>query len=229
VNGALVTTLGSRARTTDRILVDGKPVAPPAPRVYWLLNKPAGVVTSARDPQGRPTVVEMVPREVGRLFPVGRLDVQSTGLVLMTNDGALAARLAHPRHHLPRTYRVKIDGTPSERTLARMRRGVRLDDGRTGSAEVIVEKALPTKTWLRVVAYEGRSHLVRRLCLAVGHPVDKLERVGFGPLRNAALGRGAARPLTEAEVRALRRAAGRPDAQGEAQARRRPRGRPRKP
>jgi 23S rRNA pseudouridine2605 synthase len=173
-----------------------------------LLNKPAGVVTASRDPGHRTTVADLVPRQAGRLFPVGRLDVQSAGLVLLTNDGALAARLLHPRSHVPRIYRVKVGGSPDERALGRLRRGVRLEDGRTRPAEVVVEKRLPTKTWLRVTVHEGRNRLVRRLCAAVGHPVEKLERVAFGPLQVGGLGRGACRPLTIREVAALRRAAG---------------------
>jgi len=173
-----------------------------------LLNKPIGVVTTLRDPEGRVTVRHLVPRDLPRVFPVGRLDVQSTGLVLLTNDGELAARLMHPRHQVPRIYRVKVRGAPDERALGRLRRGIRLEEGRSAPAEVVVEKSLPTKTWLRITAQEGRKHLVRRLCDAVGHPAEKLQRIAIGPLGLGKLPPGAFRMLAPAEVRVIRRAAG---------------------
>jgi 23S rRNA pseudouridine2605 synthase len=208
LNGRTVTELGTRASARDRVAVDGKPVAFGREPLYVLLHKPAGVVTTLRDPEGRPTVRALLPREVPRMFPVGRLDVQSTGLLVLTNDGELAARLLHPRHHVPRTYRVKVRGRPDERGLSRLRRGVRLADGKTAPAEVTVEKELPTKTWLRIVVHEGRTHLVRRLCDAIGHSAEKLQRIAFGPLALGGLELGAARLLTAAEIAALRRAVG---------------------
>ena len=207
VNGRTVTELGTRATPSDRITVDGRPLPRPPHLVYVLLNKPAGVVTTAHDPEGRPRVVDLVPRQMGRLFPVGRLDLPSTGLLLLTNDGALAARLMHPRFHVPRTYRVKVAGLPDETALGRLRRGIRLEEGRTAPAHVTVEKALPTKTWLRLTVHEGRSHLVRRMCDAIGHPAEKLQRIAFGPIRLGALPLGEFRLLTPQEVRALRGAA----------------------
>lgn len=208
MNGTTVAVLGTRAEPTDRIVVDGKLLQRPRPHVWVALHKPAGVVTTARDPEGRPTVTELVPHGYGRLFPVGRLDVQSTGLVLLTNDGETAARVLHPRHHVPRRYRVKVRGAPDERALARLRRGVTLDDGRTGPARVRVEKRLPTKTWLEIVVFEGRSRLVRRACDVIGHAVEKLQRVALGPIELGGLARGACRELTAAEVTMLRRAPG---------------------
>jgi 23S rRNA pseudouridine2605 synthase len=172
-----------------------------------MLHKPVGVVTTTRDPEGRPTVIQMLPSRIGRLFPVGRLDVQSTGLVLLTNDGDLAAILTHPRYHVPRTYRVKVSGTPDERALARLRRGLRLSDGPTGPVEVVVEARRPTKTWLRVTVHEGRNHLVRRLCEAIGHRAEKLQRVALGPLMLGKLAIGDCRPLTAREIANLYRAA----------------------
>lgn len=172
------------------------------------MHKPAGVVTTVRDPEGRPTVRDLIPRALPRVFPVGRLDVQSTGLVLLTNDGELAARLMHPRHHVPRTYRVKVSGSPSAHALTRLRRGIRLSDGRSAAAEVVVEQRLPTKTWLRITVREGRNHLVRRLCDVIGHRAEKLQRIAVGPLEIGKLPLGACRSLTAVEVRALRRAAG---------------------
>ncbi|OQY68899.1 MAG: hypothetical protein B6D46_02020 [Polyangiaceae bacterium UTPRO1] len=207
VNDKTVTTLGTRALPTDRIRIDGRPLPRRQSPIYVMVHKPAGVVTTTRDPEGRPTVVQMLPGRAGRLFPVGRLDVQSTGLVLLTNDGDLAAILTHPRHHVPRTYRVKVSGSPDERALARLRRGVRLADGATGPVTVVVEERRPTKTWLRVTVREGRNHLVRRLCEAIGHRAEKLQRTALGPLELGKLAIGAYRLLTPREVASLRRTA----------------------
>ena len=206
MNGRVVTELGTKARASDRILVNGKPLPARPDPVCVALNKPAGVVTTRADPEQRPTVLGLLPVAFAHLFPVGRLDLQSTGLVLLTNDGTLAAHLTHPRYHVPRTYRVKVGGVPNERALARLRRGVRLADGRASAVDVTVEQRLPTKTWLRISVHEGRTHLVRRLCDAVGHRAEKLQRVAFGPLRLGRLALGAYRVLTPVEVRALRHA-----------------------
>jgi len=217
VNGTTVTALGTRALPTDQIRVDGRTLPSRRDPIHLVLHKPAGVVTTTRDPEGRPTVVQMLPGRIGRLFPVGRLDVQSTGLVLLTNDGDLAAVLTHPRYHVPRTYRVKVSGTPDERSLARLRRGIRLSDGPTEPVEVVVEERRPTKTWLRVTVHEGRNHLVRRLCEAIGHKAEKLQRVALGPLELGKLSIGDFRPLTSRELTSLYRVA-RAAARGEAPA-----------
>jgi 23S rRNA pseudouridine2605 synthase len=208
LNGRPVTELGTRATAADHVLVDGKTVTPRRELLYVLLHKPAGVVTTLSDPESRPTVRTLLPRALPRVFPVGRLDVQSTGLVLLTNDGELAARLMHPRHHIARTYRVKVRGRPDPKALSRLRRGMRLEDGPTGAAEVEIERELPTKTWLRIVVHEGRSHLVRRMCHAIGHGAEKLQRVALGPLALGRLHIGDARMLTSHESAALRRAVG---------------------
>jgi 23S rRNA pseudouridine2605 synthase len=207
VNGKTVTTLGSKALPTDQIRVDDRALPTRRDPIHVLLHKPAGVVTTTRDPEGRPTVIQMLPHRIGRLFPVGRLDVQSTGLVLLTNDGDLAAVLTHPRYHVPRTYRVKVSGAPDERALGRLRKGIKLSDGPTEPVEVDVEERRPTKTWLRVTVHEGRNHLVRRLCEAIGHRAEKLQRVALGPLELGKLPLGDFRPLTPREVSALHRAA----------------------
>jgi 23S rRNA pseudouridine2605 synthase len=207
VNGKTVKVLGTKALPTDQIRVDDRALPSARAPLYVMLHKPAGVVTTTRDPEGRPTVLQLLPSGLSRLFPVGRLDVQSTGLVLLTNDGELAATLTHPRYHVPRTYRVKVSGTPDERALARLRRGVRLNDGPSGPVEVTVEQRRPTKTWLVIIVHEGRNHLIRRLCEAVGHRVEKLQRVALGPLTLGKLALGSARPLTPREVTALRRVA----------------------
>ena len=179
-------------------------------RRYLVLNKPAGVVTTARDPQRRPTVLGLVPPEVagGRLFPVGRLDADTTGLLLLTDDGPLAHRLAHPRHKVAKEYVAVVSGVPGERDLRRLRAGVELEDGRTQPAEV---EALETRgglTRLRIVIREGRNRQVRRMLEAVGHPVRELQRTAFGPVHLGRLRPGGVRRLRPPEVERLRRAAG---------------------
>ena len=208
VNGAVVRELGHRADPRrDRIAVDGEPVHRGARRTV-MLHKPRGVVTTLSDPEGRPTVANLVVRAGTRLYPVGRLDLNTTGLLLMTNDGALAAALTHPRHAVARVYHAKVRGTPPAETITRLRRGVRLEDGKSAPARVRVLERLPTKTWLEVTVLEGRKHVVRRMCQAVGHPVEKLARVRFGPLALGELPLGAWRPLGPRELAGLRAAAG---------------------
>jgi 23S rRNA pseudouridine2605 synthase len=185
------------------VAVDGRAVAP-EPREVHMLNKPAGVVSTARDTHGRPTVVELVDSE-RRLYPVGRLDADTTGLILLTNDGELAERLTHPRHGVERTYRARVEPAPvPEPALRALREGVRLDDGRTAPARV--RQVAPGL--LEIAIGEGRKRQVRRMCEAVGHRVIELERVAFGPLRLGDLEPGVSRRLSPAEVERLR-AAGR--------------------
>jgi 23S rRNA pseudouridine2605 synthase len=166
----------------------------------YAVNKPAGVVSTARDPQGRPTVVSLVPTNI-RLYPVGRLDIDTTGLMLLTNDGELAHRLTHPRFEVPKTYRAVVSHAPVHaRALEALRRGVELEDGKTAPAQV---RQVAADT-IELTIHEGRKRQVRRMCEAVGHPVRSLERVAFGPLRLGALEPGEHRRLTPAEVERLR-------------------------
>ena len=208
VNGAVVRALGTRADPErDTIALDGDRIPTTgAPRTV-VLHKPRGVVSTLADPEGRPTVAALVAG-AGRLYPVGRLDLNSSGLLLLTNDGALAARLLHPGRAVTRVYRVKVGGTPSDDAITRLRRGVRLEDGKTAPAHVRVLERLPTKTWLEVTVVEGRTRLVRRMWEAVGYPVDKLVRVRLGPLVLGALPPGAWRDVTPRELAVLRAAAG---------------------
>lgn len=209
VNGRTVTELGVRADPRhDRIAVDGRPIRPPQPHVHLAFHKPVGVVTTLDDPEARASIADFVRRLKQRVFPVGRLDVQSSGLLLLTNDGELALRLTHPRYHVAKTYRVKVHGRPEERVLNRLRDGVRLDDGVTAPAEVRVLEEVGRKTWLEVTIGEGRNRQIRRMCEAVGLPVDKLQRVRIGPLKLGNLPPGHWRPLADAELAALRRQVG---------------------
>ena len=202
VNGQ-VATLGTRADPeTDTIEVDGAVVGVRQGLVHYLLNKPPGVVTTASDPQGRPTVIDQVPAEP-RVYPVGRLDADSEGLLLLTNDGDLAHRLTHPRFGVEKEYLAEVEGTPSRGALRQLRQGVDLDDGRTAPAKV----SLIGDHTLRIAIHEGRNRQVRRMGEAVGHPVRRLVRVRIGPLNDRRLGPGEWRALTQAEVRALERAA----------------------
>lgn len=202
VNGE-VAALGRRVdATTDRIALDGVAVSIAAGLVYYLLNKPAGVVSTSADPYGRPTVVELVPDQP-RVFSVGRLDAASEGLLLLTNDGDLAFRLTHPRHGVDKEYLVEVDGTPTPAALRQLRTGVLLDDGPTGPARV----ARVAERGLRIVIHQGRNRQVRRMCQAVGLPVRRLVRIRIGPLADRTLAPGEWRELTPREVRQLEEAA----------------------
>jgi len=206
VNGE-VAVLGRRVDTdNDAVAVDGVPIGVRPDVVYYLLNKPVGVVTTASDPQGRPTVVEMVPSGP-RVYPVGRLDVATEGLLLLTNDGDLAHRLAHPSHGIEKEYLVEVEGRVNEGGLRRLRAGVELDDGMTAPAKA----SQPEPGILRITIHEGRNRQVRRMCEAIGHPVVRLVRVRIGTLRDASLPPGSWRELTLDEVRSLAEAvAGKP-------------------
>ena len=197
-----VAVLGRRVDVeTALIELDGAPIGVRPDLVHYLLNKPAGVVTTADDPQGRPTVVGLVPAEP-RVFPVGRLDVDTEGLLLLTNDGELAHRLTHPSFGVEKEYVVELEGSPSRAALRRLREGVELDDGTTAPARA----ALLEPSVVRLTVHEGRNRQVRRMCDAVGHPVVRLIRTRIGPLADRSLAPGAWRELTGDEVRSLQRA-----------------------
>ena len=196
-----------RSRARARITVDGVPVVVDTTRVYWLLNKPAGYVTTARDPQGRPTVIELVPAEP-RAFPVGRLDLDTEGLLLLTNDGELAELLTHPRHGVEKAYLAEVEGVPVAGRAARAARGRRARR-RAGACRARAGGAASSDggSALEIVLKEGRKRIVRRMCAEVGHPVRRLVRTRIGPLTDPKLAPGACRPLTPVEVRALYAAA----------------------
>ncbi|BAS27632.1 pseudouridine synthase [Limnochorda pilosa] len=210
VNGR-VAALGERVDPgRDRIEVGGAPLSKPERLVYLLLHKPRGVVSTVRDRHAGRTVLDLVPHRETRLYPVGRLDRESEGLILLTNDGALAERLLHPRHQVPRRYHVWVKGRVGEAALRQLREGVPLEDGTTAPAQVKLVRAAEGSSRLEIVLREGRKRQVRRMAMAVGHPVTRLVRVAMGPLRLGSLQPGAVRPLTRSELDELRRAAGIP-------------------
>jgi 23S rRNA pseudouridine2605 synthase len=191
--------LNTYVHTGDRVEVDGKPVTAQALR-YVLLNKPAATVTTASDPQGRPTVVELVEEIPERIVPVGRLDADTTGALLLTNDGPLSHRLAHPRYGVEKVYEAEVEGEPDEDALQQLAAGIDLDDGRTAPARA--RKLGPTTVELAV--HEGKKHQVKRMLEAVGHPVLRLHRSRYAGLEVSDLAPGEWRELTPAEVKALR-------------------------
>jgi 23S rRNA pseudouridine2605 synthase len=202
VDGVRVTDPARAVGSENRVTVDGQPVSLPGQRVVYMVNKPAGVLSTARDTHGRPTVVSLVSTE-RRLYPVGRLDRETTGLILLTDDGELAHRLTHPRFEVPKTYRAVVAGGPIPTSALRMlRTGAQLDDGPTAPARV----RLIAPDTLELTISEGRNRQVRRMCQAVGHPVRSLERVRLGPLELGRLKLGAYRRLTERELDALAKA-----------------------
>src|SRR5438094_1033167 len=212
LNGKLVTEQGTKADPErDEICVDGEPLKKRERVVYYLLNKPKGYVTTVSDPEGRPTVMDLLPKRGERVYPVGRLDYASEGLLLMTNDGALAAKLMKAGPHVPKTYRVKVSGKPEEKAIAKLRAGVtiELENGRrvkTSQAKIrLVEDG--ANPWYEVVLIEGRNRQIRRMFEQVGHHVEKIKRVQLGPLV-LDVEPGKFRELTNGEVESLKKVAG---------------------
>lgn len=192
----------------DKITVDGKPVHPPTTKTYILLNKPLGYLTTALDPHGRPTVMHLMPPGGARLFPAGRLDHDTTGLLLMTDDGALAFRLTHPRYGVEKKYVAQVEGRPTKIDLNRLRNGIRLVDGPTRPAKVRIVSSGVKKCRVELIIHEGRRRQVRRMLEAIGFPVLELARVGFAFLELGELKPGEYRDLSSAEVGRLRKMVG---------------------
>lgn len=214
-----VAKLGDQADPFEQhITVDGMPVPRPQPRVYVMLNKPRGVITSTDDPHGRKTVMDLValPRpkrgDPPRLYPVGRLDWDSEGMLLLTNDGSLTQRLTHPSYEHPRSYAVLVEGEPTADIIERWKRGITLDGRMTRFDEVTITEQGRGETWLQVTVHEGRKHLVRRMVAALGFPATRLIRIAMGPLQLGTLPSGKWRYLSDSEVNLLRREGLAPDA-----------------
>jgi pseudouridine synthase len=216
VNGVIVREMGARADAgADHIEVDGEAITIAAERVYLVMHKPAGYLTTARDPQGRSTVMSLLPSDLpGHVIPVGRLDRDTEGLLVFTNDGEFAHRLAHPRYEIEKEYRALVTGEPSAAALQRLRHGVLIEGRRTAPASVEMSPAPPGHTarhghtWIRLVLHEGRKRQVRLMCAAVGHPLRVLVRSRVGSVSLGTLRRGAVRGLTKREQDELLRAVG---------------------
>lgn len=208
VNGQVVTELGTKVDPeADEVRLDGAPVRKAAEAVTLMLNKPAGYLTSMKDPQGRPCVAQLVPLdEFPALYPLGRLDYDTTGLLLFSTDGELGNAVLHPSRHVDKTYRALVKGKPSEAALDRLRSGVVLDDGPTQPAEVRLAGRKGKNAYVEIIIHEGRKRQVKRMCEAIGHPVLQLHRASFGPLELGDLPEGKYRVLSEQEVAALERA-----------------------
>ncbi len=206
VNGKVIDTLGFKADPLkDHIKVNGKRLVRFEPNVTLLLNKPRGYVSTVRDPEDRPTVMDFLKGVKQRIYPVGRLDVDAEGLLLLTNDGDLAYLLSHPRYSVPRTYLAKVSGVPDERDLSRLKRGVSLEDGKAKAVSVSILRLSEKNSWIRIVVTEGRNHLVKRMLFAIGHSVLKLKRIEFGPLRLGTLSPGQFRHITSEELSRLKK------------------------
>jgi pseudouridine synthase len=206
VNGEIIDTLGFKADPLkDHIKVDGKRLTRFEPKVTLLLNKPKGYLSTVEDPQDRPTVMDLLKKVGWRVYPVGRLDFDGEGLLLLTNDGDLTHILSHPRFSIPRTYLVKVGGVPDEKKLTRLKKGVALEDGKARVVSSSILRQGEKNSWVRVVVTEGRNRLVKRMFAAIGHPVLKLKRVEFGPIQLGNLPIGQFRYLTPAEVENLKK------------------------
>jgi len=204
VNGRMATLGESADPSTDRIEVDGKPLGSREKKVYLLLHKPAGYICTQRDPEGRPLVTELVKDVSNRLFTVGRLDLTTEGLLILTNDGEFAQHLAHPRHEVEKTYLVRVRGIIKEDAKRRLEEGVLLDDGMTAPAKVEGVRASRGHSWFSLTIHEGRNRQVRRMCEAVGYPVSRLKRIRIAFLDLGNLASGKYRHLTLNEVNRLK-------------------------
>lgn len=209
VNGNVVKELGAKADPqTDDIRVDGKKIRESGQKVYILLNKPKGCVTTVKDDRGRPTVIDLLKGIKKKVYPVGRLDFNTEGILLLTNDGDFAYRLAHPRHKIPKTYAVKISGVPTEKELRKLSDGVVVVKRKTAPAQVKLDRTTGNNSWLSITLHEGRKRQIRRMCEIIGHPVIKLKRVKYGFLELGALKPCEYRSLSSIEAKKLMEMAG---------------------
>ncbi len=206
VNGKIVDTLGFKADPSrDHIKVDGRRLPHSEPKVIFLLNKPRGYLSTVKDPKGRPTIMDLLKGVKWRIYPVGRLDFDAEGLLLLTNDGDLAHQLSHPRFSVPKTYLAKVTGVPEEKKLVRLRKGVILEDGEARAVSCSLTRQREKNSWVRIVVTEGRNHLVKRMFSAIGHTVLKLKRIGYGPIQLGDLPFRQFRYLTPEEVEKVRK------------------------
>ncbi len=189
----------------DHIKVDGKRIKGFEPKITVVLNKPRGYVSTVDDPRGRPTVRDLLAKVKWRIYPVGRLDFDAEGLILLSNDGDLAFRLSHPRFSVPRTYQAKVEGVPEKEEFTRLKKGIVLEDGKARAVSVETIRKGEKNCWIRIVVTEGRNRLVKRMLSAIGHSVLKLKRVAFGPIRLGDLPLGQYRPLTSEELVKLKK------------------------
>lgn len=205
VNGRIVRELGTKVDPDrDHVKVDGRHLKPAPPQVFLMLNKPKDCVSSLNDPEGRRTIADLLAGVGMRVFPVGRLDYDSEGLILLTNQGGLAQTLLHPRYHVPKTYLIKVKGVLDDEQIRALEHGVELEDGMTKPAFVRKVRKVEANSWLEVTIHEGRNHQVKRMLEHVGHPVLKLTRIKFGPLTLRDLSPGEYRYLTDREANQLR-------------------------
>jgi 23S rRNA pseudouridine2605 synthase len=209
LNGSVVHELGTKADLkSDIVRVDGRVISEPEEKVWFVLYKPAATVSTLSDPEGRPTIAQYLRAIPERVYPVGRLDYDAEGALLVTNDGDLAHQLMHPKYGVRRTYLAKVSGVPRAEQIARLISGLRLEDGRARALEAAVQSRTPRNTWVRLVVAEGRPHLVKRLMEAVGAPVIKLHRPDYGGVAVDRMRPGDVRPLARAEIEMLRGQAG---------------------
>ncbi|MFC1839633.1 pseudouridine synthase [Thermodesulfobacteriota bacterium] len=209
LNGQRVLEMGVKAEWgKDSIKLDGKEIPGPMGRIYIMLNKPFGYISSLSDPEGRPVITDLIKDIPRRLYPVGRLDFDSLGLLLMTDDGDFSHRLTHPKYHIPKTYKVTVSGNITHETLENLREGVKLDDGFSGSAKAALVKQTGNRSIIRITVYQGRNRMVRRMIEAVDCSVVHLVRTGFGSLEIGNLKVGEYRYLSEEEVKELKRSVG---------------------
>jgi len=205
VNGETVMTLGTKVDPLhDHIKVNGRHLKSKLPDMFVMLNKPVGFLSTLHDPDGRPTIKRLMPKPSLRLFPVGRLDCDSEGLLLLTNNGDIAQACLHPTHHVPKTYLVKVKGVLEDIDVQQLRRGVVLDDGKTAPAKIKKAGKAPANSWIEITIHEGRKHQVKRMFEHIGHPVIRLKRIQFGPLNLGKLLPGKTRYLTDKEANELR-------------------------
>ncbi|MEK7851395.1 MAG: pseudouridine synthase [Deltaproteobacteria bacterium] len=205
LNGKVVRELGTKADPDrEHIKVNGKLITRPEPKAYLILYKPRGYVTTTSDPEGRPTIMELLDKVKGRVFPVGRLDYDTEGLILCTNDGELAHKLQHPRHEVPKTYFAKVEGVPMPDEITKLRKGIKLEDGMTAPANVKLIRKVEANSWLEIIIHEGRNRQVKRMCEAIGHSVIRLKREGLAFLTLGDLKPGEFRHLTAEEIKKLK-------------------------